>query len=44
MVTLALAAGYGETSIAQAPTPAPAAPAARQGRGGNAGDSAAPAR
>src|SRR5262245_34051543 len=41
--SLALAIGYGETSIAQAPTPVPA-PAARQGRGGNAGDSAAPAR
>jgi hypothetical protein len=40
LVTLGLAAGYSETPIAQAP----AAQATRQGRGGNAGDSAAPAR
>ena len=38
--TLALAAFYSETSLAQAP----AAQTPRQGRGGNAGDSAAPAR
>src|SRR5258706_6105286 len=40
-VTLGLAAGYGETPIA---LQAPAAQAPRQGRGGNAADSAAPAR
>src|SRR5438045_3981486 len=44
IVTLALAAGYTETSLAQAPSQAPAAQTPRQGRGGNAGDSAAPAR
>ena len=44
IATLALAAGYSETSLAQAPAQAPAAQAPRQGRGGNAGDSAAPAR
>ena len=44
MATLALAAGYNEISLAQAPAQAPAAQAPRQGRGGNAGDSAAPAR
>jgi hypothetical protein len=40
ITTLALAAGYSERSLAQAP----AAQAPRQGRGGNASDSAAPAR
>src|ERR1700732_2041329 len=40
ITALGLAAGYSETSIAQAP----AAQTPRQGRGGNAGDSAAPAR
>jgi len=44
IATLALAAGYGETSLAQAPAQAPAAQSPRQGRGGNAADSAAPAR
>ena len=46
VATAALAIGYTETSLAQsAAAPAAAgAPAARQGRGGNAGDSAAPAR
>src|SRR4051794_41041473 len=44
MASLALAAGYNQTSLAQAPAQAPATQAPRQGRGGNAADSAAPAR
>jgi imidazolonepropionase-like amidohydrolase len=44
MTTLVLAASYSETSIAQAPVQPTATQAPRQGRGGNAGDSAAPAR
>src|SRR3954469_13664233 len=44
IASVALAAGYTETSLAQAPAPAPAPQASRQGRGGNAADSAAPAR
>ncbi len=42
MATLALAAGYGESPLAQAPAQAPTAQAPRQGRGANAADSAAP--
>jgi imidazolonepropionase-like amidohydrolase len=42
LATLALATGYSETSLAQAPAQAPAAQAPRQGRG--AADTAAPAR
>ncbi|MCU1384568.1 MAG: amidohydrolase, partial [Acidobacteria bacterium] len=44
IATLAVAAGYTQTSQAQAAAQAGAAQAPRPGRGGNAGDSAAPAR
>jgi imidazolonepropionase-like amidohydrolase len=42
--TLALATAYSEISLVYATAQQPAAQTARQGRGGNAGDSAAPAR
>jgi hypothetical protein len=44
LAALALAAGYNDISFAQAAPQAPAAQTPRQGRGGSAGDSAAPAR
>src|SRR3954471_22811857 len=44
IAALVLAAVYGETSLAQAPGQTPAVQAPRQGGGGNAADSAAPAR
>ena len=44
LAVLALSAAYIEISFAQAATQVPAAQTPRQGRGGSAGDSAAPAR